>query len=100
MSSREQFEAAYAADMQSRGKPVTEVAFWRQLEGDYALPIVERAWWAWEASRQSLSVTLPSRSDIKYMEYFPDVEGGIFNERAYLSDFLAAIEAAGVRVNP
>jgi hypothetical protein len=57
-------------------------------------------WKAWEASRQALEIVLPSRSDIKYMEYFPDIEGGSFNERAYLSDFRAAIEAAGVRVKP
>ncbi|WP_295487976.1 hypothetical protein [uncultured Pseudomonas sp.] len=55
-------------------------------------------WQAWEASRQVLAVALPSRSDSKYMEYFPDVEGGVFNERAYMADFRAAIEAAGVRV--
>lgn len=67
---------------------------------DYVNIKLQAAWEGWQASRQALTVALPSRSDLKYMEFFPDIEGGAVNERAYLNDFRAAIEAAGVRVKP
>ncbi len=101
--SREQFEALAKAQGLSvvRTKQALMFANGSQRRpGDYIDWGTHTAWWAWEASRQALEVALPSRSDIKYMEYFPDVEGGVFNERAYLADFRAAIEAAGVRVKP
>lgn len=95
--SREQFEAWY---LSVHGEEARKWALRRYEQGDYRGNLAQSYWLAWQASRQELVVELPSRSDIKYMEYFPDVEGGTFNEQAYLTDFRSAIEAAGVRVKP
>lgn len=102
MSSREQFEAVVIERFKASGYLPEEIRteLLQRSGDDYHDGSVSAYWHFWQAARQALEITLPSRSDIKYMEYFPDVEGGIFNERAYLSDFLAAIESAGVRVNP
>ncbi|MDT3718485.1 hypothetical protein [Pseudomonas oryzihabitans] len=91
--SREQFEAWVRENW-------PEQSLARFSTGEYQGFTVDHCWNAWQASRQALVVELPSRSDSKYMEYFPDVEGGAFNEQAYLTDFRSAIEAAGVRVKP
>lgn len=94
MSSREEFEAWY------KRKIWPHATFSKGPSGVYDSGECQGRWRAWEASREALVVEIPSRSDRKYMEYFPDVEGGCFNERAYLADLQAAIEAAGVMVKP
>jgi len=94
MSSREQFEAWYKREI------FPKELFTKDRGGNYRGIACQGQWRAWQASRQALEIALPSRSDLKYMEYFPDVEGGGFNERAYLSDFIAAMKAAGLRVKP
>lgn len=102
MNSREQFEQAF---------PVPSNIRWSEEYQSYGyivrnspnLTQVHRyrsMWNAWQASRQALTVSLPSQIESKYMEYYPDVEGGCFNDRAYLFDLEAAIEAAGLRVKP
>lgn len=104
MSSREQFEAwackhwpylSQEIRYRRTSLPANDPRYMNYVSYD-----LQAAWEAWQASRQSLEVALPSRSDIKYMEYFTDVEGGCLNERAYLADLQIAIEAAGVRVKP
>lgn len=55
---------------------------------------------AFIASREAVVVELPNRSSEVYREYFDDVEGGSFNEVAYIRDVRKAIEAQGLKVKP
>ena len=52
---------------------------------------------AWQASRQALVIQLPNRASEAYREEFEDVEGGSFNEAAYIRDVRKAIESQGVK---
>lgn len=45
-------------------------------------------------------VELPNRAAEAYREAFDDVEGGSFNEAAYIRDVRKAIEAQGLKVAP
>lgn len=67
---------------------------------DYVNIKLQAAWEGWQASRQALKLALPSRSDLKYMEYYADVEGGCFNRQAYIDDLVIALQAAGLRFIP
>lgn len=58
------------------------------------------AWVFWQASRAAVLVELPDRTSEAYQEYFDDVEGGSFNEAAYIRDVRTVIEAQGLRVTP
>ncbi|WAP61841.1 hypothetical protein OZ911_18155 [Pseudomonas fortuita] len=58
------------------------------------------AWWSWQASRAAVVVQMPNRAAEAYREEFDDVEGGCFNEAAYISDVRKAIEAQGLKVAP
>jgi hypothetical protein len=55
------------------------------------------AWLAWQASRQALVIQLPDRASEAYREEFEDVEGGSFNEAAYIRDVRTSIESQGVK---
>ncbi|WP_060489648.1 hypothetical protein [Pseudomonas sp. NBRC 111121] len=98
---REQFEQ-WAKDRYSwhlhddaRDPEDRTLASWN---GDaYGNRIVEGMWQAWQASRDAVVVHMPSRSSEAYREEFDDVEGGSFNEAAYIRDVRKAIEAQGVK---
>lgn len=57
-------------------------------------------WAIWQASREAVVVQLPNRASEAYLEEFDDVEGGSFNEVAYIRDVRTAIEAQGLKVSP
>ncbi|MFK3815110.1 hypothetical protein ACI2KG_00620 [Pseudomonas sp. NPDC089407] len=58
---------------------------------------VER-WMCWRASREAVVVQMPDRTSEAYCEEFDDVEGGSFNEAAYIRDVRKVIEAQGLKV--
>lgn len=58
---------------------------------------VER-WVCWRASREAVVVHMPNRASEAYREEFDDVEGGSFNEAAYIRDVRKVIEAQGLKV--
>ncbi|CAH0649402.1 hypothetical protein EGJ22_06680 [Pseudomonas sp. p99-361] len=97
---REQFEAAYAAKSTARNGRFYPGVLTRCDDGEYVIPSVQSAWWAWQASREAVVVELPNRSAEAYREEFDDVEGGSFNEAAYIRDVRKAIEAQGLKVAP
>ena len=71
MSSREQFEAAVIERFKASGYLPVEIRteLLQRSGDDYHDGSVSAYWHFWQASRQALEVALPSRSDIKYMEY-------------------------------
>jgi hypothetical protein len=82
---REEFEAAYQAESDGRGK-FQPAPFTTYPDGAYAIPMVDMAWWAWQASRAALLIELP-RDDV----YCDD------EAIAALNDCREAIETAGVK---
>lgn len=97
---REQFEVAYAAKSTARNGRFYPAVLTRGDHGEYVIPSVQSAWWAWQASREAVVVEMPSRASEAYREYFDDVEGGSFNEAAYIREVRKAIEAQGLKVAP
>ncbi len=92
--SREQFEAWHRSVVD--GEPPHE----KYNNGDYRNQHVQRYWLGWQASRKAVVVQMPNRASEAYREEFDDVEGGSFNEAAYIRDVRKAIEAQGLRVAP
>ncbi len=100
---REQFEAKF---------PIPAGVAWKESIGmyevvdiwklDQAITIGKYNWlWeGWQASREVVVVQLPNRASETYLEEFDDVEGGSFNEVAYIRDVRTAIEAQGLKVAP
>lgn len=74
-----------------------EFAAWCESEQMHPYPIY---FLIWQASRAAAVVELPNRASEDYREEFDDVEGGSFNEAAYIRDVRKAIEAQGLRVAP
>lgn len=66
-------------------------------DGEYLNYAAQCYWLFWQASREAVVVEMPSRASEAYREYFDDVEGGSFNEAAYIRDVRKAIEAQGVK---
>ena len=97
---REQFEAAYAAKSTARNGRFYPAVLTRGDDGEYVIPSVQSAWWAWQASREAVVVQMPNRAAEAYREEFDDVEGGSFNEAAYIRDVRKVIEALGLKVAP
>lgn len=91
---REQFEAWHRSVVD--GEPPHE----KYNNGDYRNQHVQRYWLGWQASREAVAVELPNRAAEAYREEFDDVEGGSFNEAAYIRDVRKAIEAQGLKVAP
>lgn len=97
---RAQFEARY---------PMPEGVIWSQDSQRYVLALlklctvsqyeqhVER-WVCWRTSREAVVVQMPNRESEAYHEEFDDVEGGSFNEAAYILDVRKVIEAQGLKV--
>ncbi|MCK2109200.1 hypothetical protein [Pseudomonas juntendi] len=59
---REQFEAAYAAKSTARNGRFYPGVLTRGDDGDYVIPSVQSAWWAWQASREAVVVELGAPS--------------------------------------
>lgn len=91
---RAEFEVAFRAQF---GFGATDV---RDSNSEEGAALMGAALWAWEASREAVVVELPNRAAEAYREEFDDVEGGSFNEAAYIRDVRKAIEAQGLRVAP
>lgn len=84
---REEFEAAYLKDVCERTSSATDDGWLeRGSDGEYRSYRANGAWWAWQASRESLVIELPE----SYMD-------GIC-ESMEADDVRKAIEAAGLKV--
>jgi len=94
---REQFEAWTESAF-------IEVDLTKGNHGSYAVSGTHWLYCAWVAgwkeSRDDVVVELPNRAAEAYREEFDDVEGGSFNEAAYIRDVRKAIEAQGLKVAP
>lgn len=97
---REQFEA-WAISAKAHGE---HFDLSRGNHGAYKSPITHWLYCSWvasyQASREAVVVELPNRAAEAYREEFDDVEGGSFNEAAYMRDVRKAIEAQGLKVAP
>ncbi|MDM9589597.1 hypothetical protein QUC26_17735 [Pseudomonas asiatica] len=97
---REQFEA-WALSAKAHGE---HFDLSRGNHGAYKSPITHWLYCSWvasyQASREAVVVELPNRAAEAYREEFDDVEGGSFNEAAYIRDVRKAIEAHGLKVKP
>jgi hypothetical protein len=96
---REQFEAWECDAPQG---PQTD-PMWLMYDAEsnaYGLDKIQDRWEVWQASRESVVVELPNRAAEAYREEFDDVEGGSFNEAAYIRDVRKAIEAQSLKVRP
>ncbi|HFQ8053057.1 TPA: hypothetical protein ACHTCR_004934 [Pseudomonas putida] len=68
---REQFEAAYLAESTRRNGRTYPSVLTRGDDGNYVIPSVQSAWWAWRASRDSVVVVI----DVQDGEVsVPDIE--------------------------
>ncbi|MCE0877049.1 hypothetical protein LU680_17855 [Pseudomonas monteilii] len=94
---REQFEAWTESAF-------IEVDLTKGNHGSYAVSGTHWLYCAWVAgwkeSRDAVVVKMPDRASKAYQEHFDDVEGGCFNEAAYIHDVRMAIEAQGLKVAP
>ncbi len=102
---REQFEAVYLEMIEKEFGEGLVPSMQRTLgqkrhDGSYQDPTQRWMYWAWQASREAVVVDLPNRANEAYCEHFDDVEGGSFNEAAYIRDVRKAIEAQGLKVAP
>lgn len=87
--SREEFEAAYLAEVDRRtGKASPDV--FAQRDGEYIIGLVQAAWWGWQASRSELVVELPDARSLSASD----------DPWAVLDWCKDAIEAAGITVKP
>ncbi|HDS1811558.1 TPA: hypothetical protein QEM79_002297 [Pseudomonas putida] len=86
---REQFEAAYAAKSTARNGRFYPGVLTRGDDGDYVIPSVQSAWWAWQASREAVVVELP-----KFEDYPASME------RDMRESLRSSIEAQGMKVAP
>ncbi|MPT02430.1 MAG: hypothetical protein E2581_28730 [Pseudomonas sp.] len=97
---REQFEA-WALSAKAHGE---HFDLSRGNHGAYKSPITHWLYCSWvasyQASREVVVVELPNRAAEAYLEEFDEVEGGSFNEAAYIRDVRKAIEAQGLKVAP
>lgn len=94
---REEFEAAYLADITARtASTVDDGWLERNSNGDYRSYRAAGAWWGWQASRESLVIELPKRCD-KMDGIAVYAEEGDFYHR---HDIRELIEAAGLKVKP
>lgn len=98
---REQFEEAWCYAMRNdEGVPAARPLRSLIDPEKYRGSGVNGAWYWWQASREAVVVEMPSRASEASREYFDDVEGGSFNEAAYIRDVRKAIEAQGLKVAP
>ena len=95
--SREQFEAWY---LEKHCGGIDRVKTCSNAPGTYYYTDTQTKWVAWQASREAVVVELPNRAAEAYREEFDDLEGGSFNEAAYIRDVRKVIEAVGLKVAP
>ena len=93
---RELFEAAYAALSTVRNGRFHPEVFTRGVDGEYVIPSVQSAWWAWQASREAVVVELPNPGD--YEIYHADCL--CVDEVDLMKAVRAAIEVQGLKVKP
>lgn len=107
MTLREQFEAAYVEDMVRimgegiRKRAVDNTRFLMQ-NGDFQDPALRLALWAWQASRESLVIELPTlrlaNSYANHHCFGPEDLAAAY--KSAILDCHSAIESAGVKVTP
>ena len=68
----------------------------RGMMGGYYLADTAAAWKAWQASRAALKVELPDKA--QFVEYYEDLEGGMFNWQRYMVAIQEALQQAGIEV--
>ena len=95
---REQFEAAYAALSTARNGRFYEEVLTRADDGDYVIPSVQSAWWAWQASREAVVVELPEQRSVPDRDCWARTNGLGFNNA--LKEARQVIEAQGLKVAP
>ncbi|CAI3803802.1 hypothetical protein GLGCALEP_03459 [Pseudomonas sp. MM221] len=102
---REQFEAAYLAESTRRNGRTYPSVLTRGDDGNYVIPSVQSAWWAWQASRESLIVKLPPVRPEPVLTgeaQKTDGEAATWSmwagEKLAKDDCRAAIEAQGLKV--
>lgn len=88
---REEFEAYVTSDAGGYLPEHLE----RDADGEYT--IVWEYWEVWKASRASLVVELPAKSDPIYWYEDESVEGQSFDYPLYIKHVKAAIESTGVK---
>lgn len=88
---RDEFQWAYRAEVLKRNGKVCDWAiFMTEDDGSYVLPLVQSAWWAWQASRAALVVELPHEvTNVTNKEF-----------EAGRDAVLLALESAGITVKP
>jgi hypothetical protein len=94
MSMREEFEAVARAHQREKldiDDETLDAVFERTARGGYASLWLQAAWWAWQASRETLEVELPCQQP-----YGPHPDDWGLPP----AETREAIEAAGVRVKP
>jgi len=94
---REQFEAAVMTKfpvirmirVNRPGSPV---------DGEYEVPGLEAAWWAWQASREAVVVELPPHEEYRCDTSWEEARQDAYNRA--LDESRSAIEAQGLKVAP
>lgn len=95
---REQFEAAYLAESTRRNGRTYPSVLTRGDDGNYIIPSVQSAWWAWQASREAVLVDLP---DVASYEVYDQQHDFLHTDEVTLMEAVrAAIEAQGLKVAP
>lgn len=95
---REQFEATYAAESTKRNGCFHQAVLTRDDGGDYVIPSVQSAWWAWQASRESVAIDLPEGKSLAERMYGPRMKGS--DQLINREDAVEAIEIHGLKVLP
>ncbi|ROZ86930.1 hypothetical protein EF096_01825 [Pseudomonas neustonica] len=99
----ENLRVAFEAQMLEMYHPVIgiiDTPWLKRAEGeaDYENEYVQGCWVGYQVYRAALVRALPNPRSETYVEYFPDVEGGCFNEAKYIAAVNAALTAAGITV--
>lgn len=87
------FEAAVIKVYDEAGADEPNLAF---RHGAYTDPLIQSAWWAWNASREALVVELPIGYDPERAKGDPDM----LNVNDTIQECRHAIEAQGLKVAP
>ena len=95
---RAEFEAAYAAKSTARNGRFYPEVLTRGDDGDYVIPSVQSAWWAWQASREAVVVELPSEDTCRTSTSKEEAAQDAYNHA--LGECRSVIEAQGLKVAP
>lgn len=94
MSSRDQFEQAYAED---NGMTLLQVVEQRMASGSYRVPAMSRAWFWWQESRAAAVVELPPD---RTADMSPSARVLVHFHQGVRKNMIEAIEVAGLKVAP